>query len=95
MNDIRGFLQVLYCTLRQMKGCHFHSNDYKWRLGTEVINELKLGTIYSIKSLNEPRYLYGIEIEIDYKNPRTVRLFEDITNKIYISSDKIESEVED
>lgn len=92
MDDIRGFLQALYCTLRQMKGCHFNSNDYKWRLGTEVINELKLGTIYSIESLYEPRYLYGIEIEIDYKNPHNIQLFEDITNKIYIQPNKAESE---
>lgn len=92
MNDTKEYLQALYYTLRKMKGREYHSDKYKWLLGTETIKELALGTIYTFESFIKPMFLYGIAVEIDYTNPHNIQLFEDITNKIYIQPNKTENE---
>ena len=83
-------LKILYFTLRQMKEQnreYFRDSEYKWVLGTAVIQELKLQDPYRLAEV-EPMYLFGIVVEADYVNPHNVQLFEDITNKIAVKVDK-------
>lgn len=89
-DNTADYLYALYYTLRVMKGREFNDDDYIWRLGSKVIDKLGLGNIYTILSLNEPKFLYGIKIEIDYINSYNIQLFEDITNKIGITPDESE-----
>lgn len=85
MDEMLKRLKILYYTLREMRGLMYKSQDYKWVLGTKVIQELKLRNRFTIVSeIEEPIYLFDIVVEIDYRNPNNVQLFEDITNKIYI-----------
>lgn len=84
MNNIREYLQALYNTLREMKGVSYNYKDYKWLLGAAIIDELKLSNFHTVIETVEPIFLFGIEIEIDIKNPYNIQLFEDITNKIRI-----------
>lgn len=85
MDEMLKRLKILYYTLREMRGRSYNSREYKWLLGTKVIQELKLRNRFTIVSeIEEPIYLFDIVVEIDYRNPNNVQLFEDITNKIYI-----------
>lgn len=85
MDEMLKRLKILYYTLREMRGLSYNSREYKWLLGTKVIQELKLRNRFTIVSeIEEPIYLFDIVVEIDYRNPNNVQLFEDITNKIYI-----------
>ena len=80
------YLETLYHTLREIKHRNlelFNSNKYKWKLGIEVANILKICN-NSITIQEKTQYLFGIEVKIDYKNPYNVQLYEDITNQIAI-----------
>lgn len=84
------YLETLYHTLREIKHRNlelFNSNKYKWKLGIEAANMLKILN-NSITIQEKTQYLFGIEVEIDYKNPYNIQLYEDITNKIAL---KLES----
>ena len=86
------YLRILYFTLRQMKEQnreYFRDSEYKWVLGTAVIQELKLQDPYRLAE-PEPVFLFGIVVEVDYANPHNVQLFEDITNKIAVKVTKEE-----
>ena len=85
-----SFVGILYRTLRQVKGFNYHAEDYKWRFGQAVIDEY-IGDIRQPNAF-EIATLYGIEVEIDYKNPNNLQLFEDITNKIAIDTRGEENE---
>lgn len=77
-----SFINILYHTLRQVKGFRYDSKDYKWRLGQaivdEYINDIRQPSEFEVATL------YGIEVELDYHNPHNLQLFEDITNKVAI-----------
>lgn len=80
------YLETLYHTLREIKHQNlelFNSNKYKWKLGIEAANILKICN-NSITIQEKTQYLFGIEVEIDYKNPYNIQLYEDITNEIAI-----------
>ena len=74
------FLECLYNTLRDAKKEKYDYRDYKWVLGNEIFQEI-YKYIYT-QNYNEPTFLFGIEVEIDKINPYTLKLYEDITNKI-------------
>ncbi len=83
-----SFVEILYHTLRQCRP-DFKSDDYRWKLGAAVIYDLDSMYHYGIAlqtmlHSDEVPTLFGIKIDIDYENPYTLQLFEDITNKIYI-----------
>ena len=85
------YLEVLYRTLRKDKHRKleaFNSSEYKWKLGVEIANALKILDSTTVTQ-EEIQYLFGIEVEIDYKDFRNVQLYEDITNKI---TSKIETD---
>lgn len=80
------YLETLYHTLRENKHRNlelFNSNKYKWKLGVEIANILNI-LDNQVVTQEKTRYLFGIEVEIDYKNPYNVQLYEDITNQIAI-----------
>ena len=88
------YLECLYNTLRSAKKGKYDYRDYKWVLGYEIFEEI-YKTIYiqnTVSSYNEPTCLFGIELEIDKINPYTLKLYENITNKISISSAEISSD---
>lgn len=79
------FTQVLYNTLRACRP-YYNANDYKWKIGAVVIDELERqynNNLFAI-NIDEKKTLYGIDVEIDYLNPYNIQLFEDITNKIAV-----------
>lgn len=84
------YLECLYNTLRGAKKEKYDYRDYKWVLGHEIFQEIFqeiYKTIYiqnTVSRYNEPTFLFGIEVEIDKINPYTLKLYEDITNKISI-----------
>lgn len=80
------YLECLYNTLRTAKGGKYDYRDYKWVLGNEIFQEIyKTICIQNTVSMyDEPTFLFGIEVEIDRINPYTLKLYEDITNKISI-----------
>lgn len=81
-----SYLESLYHTLREIKHQNlesFNSNKYKWKLGAEIVNELKM-LDEEVVSQEKTLYLFGIEVEIDYKNLRNIRIYEDITQDITI-----------
>lgn len=84
MDSTIEYLSALYYTLREMKRESYKPEEYKWRLGVKVIRDIDLLAFNAFINRDEPLYLYGIVVEIDYTNPNNVQLFEDITNKIYI-----------
>lgn len=88
--DRIDYLKALYSTLRETKKFNYRPEEYKWRLGAELVKELMEGDIYRLECITEPKLLFGIVVEIDYFNPWNVQIFEDITNKIYIESEKKE-----
>lgn len=78
------YLEMLYHTLRENKHQNlelFNSNKYKWKLGVEIANILNI-LDNQVVTQEKTRYLFGIEVEIDYENSYNVQLYEDITNKI-------------
>ena len=83
-NNTIDYITVLYNTLRETKKENYKPEEYKWRLGFKVIQDIDLFTFNVFKSENAPIYLYGIVVEMDYINPSNIQLFEDITNKIAI-----------
>ena len=61
----------------------FNEEDYIWRLGAKVIQNIELSTEYIMAEFpDRPRTLFGIVVELDYRNPYNVQLWENITNKI-------------
>lgn len=82
MDKTIEYLRVLYYTLREMKGQNFSSEEYKWRLGTRILNDIDVKAYNFLAKKQEPIYLFGIVVEVDYYNPDNVQIFEDITNKI-------------
>ena len=74
--------QLLYQSLRKSRQ-FFNLKDFKWRLGTDILKELNGNNeLFDGKYGDTVKTLYGIDIEIDYANPRNLRLFEDITSKL-------------
>lgn len=87
------YLKCLYNTLISAKKEKYDYRDYKWVLGYEIFQEI-YKNIYiqnTVSSYNESTYLFGIELEIDKINPYTLKLYENITNKISITSAEISS----
>lgn len=87
------YLNCLYNTLRDARRGKYDYRDYKWVIGYEILQEI-YKPIYiqnTVSSYNEPTFLFGIEVEIDRINPYTIKLYEDITNKISITSAEISS----
>ena len=81
------YLKTLYFTLRDFKKESYKSGDYKLLLGYEIVQELyKDIDFYKIESYKEPLMLFGLQIEIDRLNPYIIKLYEDITDKIQITS---------
>lgn len=80
------YLECLYNTLRDAKKEKYDYRDYKWVLGHEIFQEIYkcIYTQNRVSRYNEPTFLFGIEVEIDKINPYTLKLYEDITNKISI-----------
>ena len=79
------YLECLYNTLRDAKKGKYDYRDYKWVLGYEVFEEIHKHIYPQYISINsKPMFLFNIEIEIDRINPYTLKLYEDITNKISI-----------
>ena len=81
-------LEKLYRTLLAMSAQKkelFNLNEYKWILGADVINELDLRDRFII-SEEEPIFLFGIVVEVDYYNIYNMRIFKDITNEIGIKT---------
>ena len=75
-------IQTLFQLLRKNRP-FFHANDYKWKLGIDILKELGMNDeVFQSKLTCTVATLYGIDIEIDYLDPRNIRLFEDITNKL-------------
>lgn len=78
------YLETLYHTLREIKHRNFesfNSNEYKWKLGVEIADILKILDDKAVIQ-EKTQYLFGIEVEIDYENLCNIQLYEDITNKI-------------
>lgn len=71
MNNIKEYMRALYNALRTTKGNSYNYNDYKWVLGTAILDELKISDFYTIPV---PIFLFGIVVEIDYSNPYNVQL---------------------
>lgn len=85
-NKMIEYITLLYNTLRDAKKEKYDYRDYKWVLGNEIFQEI-YKTIYiqnTVSMYDEPTFLFGIEVEIDRINPYTLKLYEDITNKISI-----------
>jgi hypothetical protein len=80
--DVINFLHQLVWALERMKGREYRTNDYKFKLGVKIVEEVCMYDVFKVDALNEPLYIYGIEVEIDYKNVTNIQIFEDITNKI-------------
>lgn len=81
-NDTMQYLNAIYYTLRKMKQNSFRTEDYKWKLGSKIVNEIL--PIHVNVNTTEKRTLFGIDVEIDFENPDNLQLFEDITNKVSI-----------
>lgn len=88
-NTTFDYLYAVYNTLRKIKGEEFRPENFKFRLGNEVVKELFDATRCYI-CLNEPITLFGIEVEHDFYSPKNVQIFEDITNKISIPFEEYE-----
>ena len=87
MIDRQMYIQALYTTLRNEKRDKFKTDDYFWRLGINVMNELNsVHSLYARDLLfplpDEIPTLYGIRVEMDIVNPDNIRLYEDITYTI-------------
>ena len=87
MTKNQMLIQALYISLRNEKRDNFREEDYFWRLGTAIMDELKtVDSVYArellFPSKDEIPTLYGIRVEPDYKNPDNIRLYEDITYTI-------------
>lgn len=84
MNTLE-YTRSLYIALLK-KRPEFFAFEYKWVLGDKIIDELKADNnpyepkfcVYGFKHAT----LYGIDVEIDYYNPYTIKLYEDITYKL-------------
>lgn len=62
---------------------HFNRDDYKWVLGIKVVNELEnRNEIYRSAIYPEQPTLFGIVVDVDFKNPDNIQLWENITNKL-------------
>lgn len=75
---------ILYHTLRTLKGRDFDENKYKWVLGYEVFRDFRLFFTHQLANLNDPILLYGIVVGVDMHNPFTFKIYEDITDQIAI-----------
>ena len=87
------YLECLYNTLRNCKKEKYDYRDYKFILGYEIFQEI-YNCIYTqnrVSRYNEPTFLFGIEVEIDRINPYTLKLYEDITNKISIPYEEVDN----
>lgn len=83
MTDIER-ANILYHTLRTLKGRDFDENKYKWFLGHEVFRDFRSFSTHQLAYPNDPTLLYGIVVEVDMHNPFTFKLYEDITDQIAI-----------
>lgn len=76
-------LRILALEKTERAGYPFNEEDYIWRLGAKVIQDIELSTDYIMAEFpDRPRTLFGIVVELDYHNPYNVQLWENITNKI-------------
>lgn len=81
-------LKLIYISLRKTKDQNreiFRSSDYKWVLGRKIAEEAGMTEQQSIfiRDLEATKnFLFGIEVEIDFENPDTLKLYGDITNEI-------------
>lgn len=80
-------LKMIYISLRKTKDQNreiFHESEYKWALGRKIAEEVGMtNLVFITRDLEATKnFLFGIEVEIDDQNPVTLKLYEDITNKI-------------
>ena len=72
-------LRYIY-NMAVMADPNFKPEKYKWTLGVGICNALSLmHDMYMIGEETTKRSLFGIEIEPDMYNPKTVKLWKDVT----------------
>ena len=86
MDDYEYF-NAMYMALQHDYGVvrEFNPNNYRWRIGKNVADRIVTSAWCSKNiylNLRESPKLFGIEVEIDYKYPEIVRIYEDITDVI-------------
>ena len=84
-NDV--LIRGLYSALRSTKREKFDEDDYFWKIGARVLEELEVpysDQVYHLTKREEgvAPTLYGIKIQVDYIDLDNIRLYEDITYKI-------------
>lgn len=99
LNILRGesevsctrFINALYNTLR-IERPYYKAENYKWKIGVYVFHDIL--SIYGRQgfNFNETQTLFGINVEVDRKNPYNLQLFEDITNKLGIEYESEEGQ---
>ena len=73
-------LLVLYSLLIE-KEQYYDSNNYKWVLGSAVINDLN-AISKILFSPYEKIALFNIEVERDIYNPQRISIYKDITDQL-------------
>ena len=73
--------EKMYLKLYHIKCGFVYKENYNWVLGYEIMHELETVGKIKIKKTVASK-LFGIEIEIDHLNPRTIKLVEDITSSV-------------
>lgn len=79
---MKVFIDAIYNTLRNARKEDFNPDDYFWRIGIRVIENNFHSWVDIYKGDIISPTLYGIKVEIDYKDVDSIHLFEDITYKI-------------
>lgn len=77
MDENIGKLKALYYDALKEKyetGKCFECNKYKWVLGAKVAHEV----MSQFLNTTEKKYIYGIEIEIDFADPDKIELWEKV-----------------
>ena len=91
MNELSNFelLRMIYFAARSEPA--FNKNNYFWKLGVDVIRDLGfLNLLDQIHDLNldeDVAQLFGIDVDVDYVNTSTIRLFKDVTEN-YLGTNK-------
>ena len=75
-------LLVLAKGRTEMLGKTFKEEDFKWVLGSRVLNDIIPRIEYVRVHPDQPVTLFGVIVEHDHYNPDTIQLWENITNKV-------------
>ena len=79
MNDLFESLYRIYCISFQRK--EKSEKNFKWELSLEIIHELNNQLVFKREEDDSTTaMLFGIPIEINYHDPKCMKLWEDVTN---------------